>query len=195
MYHQRQLAASSLKTGSPSSVGSKANKLPKTAAPSKSWDQLSVDDDTVPEGARRIVREETGQVLFQGTEAAPPIQYKTVEQAIRQEGREVDIWLASNVQQERRTIKEWPSGQISGEYARKSSVPTPERERLPFLPEWGAPNGWDFLGQPWAYVDVPNGQPDVGVTTNRHEKVACVTVAMLVNCRHECQYLPDLDVA
>ncbi len=121
----------------------------------------------VPEGARRTVREETGQVLFQGTEAVPLIWYKTVEQAIRQEGREVDIWLASDVQQERRTIKEWPSGQISGEYARKSSVPAREGERLPCLPEYFAPNGWDFWDRPWVYVDVPNGQPNVGVTTNR----------------------------
>ncbi len=190
-------AASSSKTGGLSSVGSKVTEPPKATAPQKpqSWDQLSVGDDTVPEGALRIVREETGQVLFQGTEAVPLIWYETAEQAISQEGHEVDVWLTSDVQQERRTIKEWSSSRVSKEYPRKSRVPTPERERLPCLPEWGASNGWDFWGRTWAYVDVPNGQPDVGVTTNRHEKAAHVTVAMLVNCPHERQYLPDLDVA
>ncbi len=178
-------------------MGSKVSKSPRSAAPTKSlpWDQLHVGDSTMPKGAQRVVREETGQVLFQGTKAVPLIRYETAEHAIRQEGHEVDIWLAFDVQQERRTIKEWPSGQMSGEFARKSSVTTPERERLPCLPEWGAPNGWDFWGRPWAYVGVPNGQPDVGVTTDQHDRAVRVMVAMLVNYPHERQYLPDLDVA
>ncbi len=58
------------------------------------------------------VREETVQVLFQGTEAVPLIWYETAEQAISQEGHEVDVWLASDVQQERTTIKEWSSSRV-----------------------------------------------------------------------------------
>ncbi len=112
-----------------------------------------------------VVREETGQVLFQGTPAVPLIRYQAAEQAIQEEGHEIDIWLASDVQREHKIIQEWPSSQMSG-----------------------------FWGRPCTYVDVPNGQLDVGVTTNRHERAACVTVAMLVNYPHERQYLPDLDV-
>ena len=78
---------------------------------------------------------------------------------------------------------------------RKKAVPGPVRERLLRLPDWGAPNGWDFWGRPWAFVDAPNKPKETGIITERHPRSARVTLATLVNCPHERQYLPDMDVA
>ncbi len=73
--------------------GHKSNK-PKPTAPAEpeSWDQLTVGGGVVPEGAKRIMREETGQVLFEGTAAVPLIHYETVVAAIREAELEPQLW-------------------------------------------------------------------------------------------------------
>ena len=69
----------------------------------------------------------------------------------------------------------------------------PWQDTLPRLPEWGSPNGWDYWGWPWAYMDAPNGHSAIKVQSAHSKLAACVTV--LVNCEREPQYFPNLDVA
>ncbi len=72
-------------------------------------------------------------------------------------------------------------------------VEIPQVVELPHLPDWVAPNGWDFWGRPWAYMDAPSGNSKVGVTSETGK--VWVTVAVLVRLDREVQYLPDQNVA
>ncbi len=72
-------------------------------------------------------------------------------------------------------------------------IETPQLIQLPHLPNWAAPNGWDFWGRPWAYMDAPSGNSMVGVTSE--ERKARVTVAVLVWLDLEVQYLREQNVA
>ncbi len=71
---------------------------------------------------------------------------------------------------------------------------SPNPADLPRLPPWAAPNEWDYLGQPWAYLDAPGGHRDVGVSSTLSPPSTWVTVADLVDCPHEPQLLPDMIV-
>ncbi len=42
---------------------------------------------------------------------------------------------------------------------------SPHRDTLPRLPPWGSPNGWDYRGRPWAYMDTPNGHGTIPVNS------------------------------
>ncbi len=57
---------------------------------------------------------------------------------------------------------------------------------LPRLPPWAAPNGWDYWGRPWVYLDAPSTLTPPSTS---------VTVAVLVDCLHELQFLPDMTIA
>ncbi len=72
-------------------------------------------------------------------------------------------------------------------------IETPQLVQLPHLPDWAAPNGWDFWERPWAYMDTPSGNSTVGVTSE--EGRARVTVAVLVRLDRKVQYLVDQNVA
>ncbi len=76
-----------------------------------------------------------------------------------------------------------------------ATVASPVRDTLPRLPAWGSPNGWDYWGRPWAYMDAPHNCPDLKIPSVHKPHAARVTVAVLVNCEHEPQYFPNLDVA
>ncbi len=65
---------------------------------------------------------------------------------------------------------------------------------LPWLLPWAAPNGWDYWGRPWAYMDAPSGHKEVGVSSTLSPPSDRVTVAVLVDCSHEPQFLPDMTV-
>ncbi len=72
-------------------------------------------------------------------------------------------------------------------------IETSQVVKLPHLPDWAVPNGWDFWGRPWAYMDAPSGNSKVGVTSE--EGKARVTTAVLVRLEREVQYLLDQNVA
>ena len=133
-----------------------ANQNSAAPAEPESWDHLTVGGGVVPEGAKRIMREETGQILFEGTAAVPLIHYETAAAAVRETEVECQLWLVEDVEQEHLTIKSWTSTKTPEDAEKKKAVPGPVRERLLRLPDWGAPNGWDFWGRPWAFVDAPN---------------------------------------
>ncbi len=80
-------------------------------------------------------------------------------------------------------------------WSRPSGPWSPWQNTLPRLPEWGSPNGWDYWGRPWAYIDAPNKHPAIQVQSVHSNLVARVTIAVLVNCEREPQYFPNLDVA
>ena len=79
------------------------------------------------------------------------------------------------------------------ERVKQESNPTLKLHQLPHLPDWAAPNGWDFWGRPWAYMDTPSGHSAVGVTSDTRS--TWVTMAVLVCLDWELQYLSDQNVA
>ncbi len=70
--------------------------------------------------------------------------------------------------------------------------PDPATLRTLPSPPWAAPNEWDYWGRPWAYIDAPSGHSEVGVSSTLSPPSSRVTVAVLVNCPHEPQFLPDM---
>ncbi len=72
---------------------------------------------------------------------------------------------------------------------------SPNPANLPRLPAWAAPNGWDYWGRPWAYLGAPIGHREVGVSSTLSPPSTRVTVAVLVDCPHEPQFLLDMVVA
>ena len=72
---------------------------------------------------------------------------------------------------------------------------SPSPEGLPRLPPWTAPNGWDYWGRPWAYLHAPIGHVNVGVSSKLKPPSSRATVAVLVDCPHEPQFPPNMDVA
>ena len=130
--------------------------------------------------------------MFEGTAAVPLIHYEKAVVAVREGEVEPQLWLAKDVEHEHLTIKNWTSTKTPEDAEKKKAVPGPVHERLLRLPDWGAPNGWDFWGRPWTYLDAPNKPKETGFITERHPRAACVMIATLVNCPR--QYLPDMDV-
>ncbi len=72
---------------------------------------------------------------------------------------------------------------------------SPWQDTLPRLPEWGSPNGWDYWGRPWAYMDAPNRHSAIKVQSAHSKLAALISIAVLVNCEREPQYFANLDVA
>ena len=65
---------------------------------------------------------------------------------------------------------------------------------LPPLPPRAAPNGWNYRGRPWAYLDAPSSHCEVGVSSALTPPSTRETIAVLVDCPHEPQFLPDMAV-
>ncbi len=79
--------------------------------------------------------------------------------------------------------------------SRPRDLGPPWQNTLPRLPRCGAPNGWDYWGRPWAYMDAPNGHSDIKIKSAHSPRAARVTIAVLVNCEREPQFFPNLVVA
>ncbi len=101
-------------------------------------------------------------------------------------GQRLWLWRAELIQHERSSLDllRGVGGLIS-----------PNPASLPRLSAWAAPNGWDYWGRPWVYLDVLSGHSEVGVRSTLSPPSTRVTVAVLVDCPHEPQFLPDMVVA
>ncbi len=125
-------------------------------------------------------------MLFQGTRHHPLLTFEVERQARRQMGQQLRLWRVELIQHERDCLDSLSA--VGG-------LISPEPATLPRLPPWAAPNGWDYWGHPWAYLDAPSSQSEVGVRSTLSPPSTRVTVAVLVDCPHEPQFLPDMVVA
>ncbi len=170
----------------------KTGKGSATAQPSTSselpvdyWANHRPGDDTIPARAERV-EWAGGLVLFQGTRHHPLLTFEVECQAHRQTDQRLRLWRAELIQHERNSLDSLRG--VGG-------LVSPEPATLPRLPPWAAPNGWDYWGRPWAYIDAPSGHSEVGVSSTLSPPSNWVTVAALVDCPHEPQFLPDMVVA
>lgn len=67
-------------------------------------------------------------------------------------------------------------------------------QELHRLTSWAAPNGWNYWGPPYAYIDASSGHPDMLLESTLCPPSLRVTVVVLVNCPRESQYFPDMSV-
>ncbi len=139
----------------------------------------------IPANAKRV-EWAGGLVLFQGTRHHPLISFEAERQAYHQMGQRLRLWRIELIQHERDSLDSLRG--VGG-------LISPDPASLPRLPPWAAPNGWDYWGRPWAYFDVPSGHAEVGVSSTLSPPSTQVTVAVLVDCPPEPQFLPDMFVA
>ncbi len=178
----KKVAKKSSKSKEGKDLQAKTGKGSATAQPSISSD-LPIDywanhhpgDDTIPPHAERV-EWAGGLVLFQGTRHHPLLSFEAEGQARRQAGQRLRLWRAELIQHERDSLDSLRG--VGG-------LVSPESATLPRLPPWAAPNGWDYWGRPWAYLDAPSGHSEVGVRTTLSPPSTRVTVAVLVDCAHE----------
>ncbi len=148
------------------------------------WANSCPGDGTIPPHAE-CVEWAGGLVLFWGTRDHPLLTFETEWQARRWTDQRLRLWHAELVQHEHESLNS----------LRWVGLVSPEPATLPQLPPWAAPNGWDYWGRPWAYIDAPSGHSEVGVSSTLSPPSSRVTVAVLVDCPHEPQFLPDMLVA
>ncbi len=139
----------------------------------------------IPANAERV-EWAGGLVLFQGTRCHPLISFEAERQAQHQMGQSLRLWWIELIQHERDSLDSFRA--VGG-------LISPDLASLPRLPSWAAPNGWDYWGRPWAYLDAPSAHTEVGVSSTLSPPSTRVTVAVLVDCPHEPQLLPDMVVA
>ena len=170
----------------------KMKKGPALAQPSASsdlpldyWASHRPGDEVIPANAERV-EWAGGLVLFQGTRHHSLISFETEHEARRQTGQSPRLWRVELIQHERDSLDSLRA--VGG-------LISPNPASLPRLPPWAAPNGWDYWGRPWAYLDAPSGHREVGVSSTLSPPSTRVTVAVLVDCPHEPQFLPDMVVA
>ncbi len=170
-------------TPNPSGVGS-------------TYTRQTVGDDADPLGGRRpghvmmpgsalSVEMLDGQLLYEGTKEEPIIKFETCQAELKGMGKAMRLWTADLLEVEIAGLKD---------KARPSGPWSPWQNTFSRLPEWISPNGWDYWGRPWAYMDAPNRHPAIKVRSAHSKLGARVTIAVLVNCKREPQYLPNLDV-
>ncbi len=152
--------------------------------PLNHWAHHRPGDDVIPANAERV-EWAGGLVLFQGTRHYLLISFETELEARRQAGRQLRLWRAELIDHECNSLD--LSRTVGG-------LISPNPDDLPRLPPWAVPNGWDYWGHPWAYMDAPSGYRQVGVSSTLSPPSTQVTVAVLVDCPHEPQFLPDMIV-
>ncbi len=137
----------------------------------------------VPPGVDTVVLL-SGEQVYRGTPEQPILVYEDCKAENNGQNRKLAIWRSEQVENERERMKAKVQLHL---------IETPQLAELPHLPDWAAPNGWDFWGRPWAYMDASSGHSKVGVISEAGK--ARVTVAVLVRLDQEVQYLPDQNVA
>ncbi len=156
-----------------------------TDLPLNYWANNRPGDEVIPANAERV-EWAGGLVLFQDTRHHPLISVETEREARRQTGQCLELWRVELIQHERDSLD---SSRTVG-----ASI-SPDPANLPRVPPWAAPNGWDYRGRPWAYLDAPSSHREVGASSTLSPTSTRVTVAVLVDCPHEPQFLPDMVVA
>ncbi len=126
----------------------------------------------------------SGEQVCGGTPEQPILVYEKCKAENNGQNQKLAIWCSKQVEYERERMKS---------RVQLSLIKTPQLHQLPHLPDWVAPNGWDFWGRPCAYMDAPSGNSVVGVTSE--EGRAQVTVTVLMRLDREVQYLPYQNVA
>ena len=156
--------------------------LPSSSQPLDCWADKSPGDDIIPPHAE-CVEWVAGLVLFCGTRAHPLILFEVEQQVRHQVGQQLRLWRVELVNHERRNLDELRT---------VGDLVSPRPADLPRLPPWAVPNGWDYWGRPWVYLHAPSGHPKVGVSSTLTPPSTRVTVAVLVDCPHGPQFLPDM---
>ncbi len=146
------------------------------------WANHRPGDGVIPANAERV-QWEGGLVLFQGTRHHPLIAFEAQQETQRQAGHQLRLWRLELINYECQSLD-------ASQTVR--ALVSPRTSDLPRLPPWAAPNRWDYWGRLWAYVDAQSGHSEVGVTITLTPPSTRVTVAVLVECPHETQFLPDI---
>ncbi len=139
----------------------------------------------VPESAMAVETVD-GRIAYEGTPEEPILKYEDCITLSKAGKPTTKFWTVDMLGVEQEGLKN-----VKKPIA---TVTSPARGTLPRLPVWGSPNGWDYWGRPWAYMDAPHNCPDLKITSVHKPPAARVTVAVLVNCEREPQYFPNLDV-
>ena len=101
-------------------------------------------DGTVPESAMAVETVD-GRVAYEGTPEEPILKYENCLTLTKAGKPATKFWMVDMLGVEHDGLKNTkkPIGNVT----------SPARETLPRLPVWGSPNGWDYWGRPWAYMD------------------------------------------
>ncbi len=94
--------------------------------------------------------------MYRGTPEQPILVYEDCKAENNGQNWKLAIWRSEQVENERERMKAKVQLHL---------IETPQLAELPHLPDWAAPNGWDFWGRPWVYMDAPSGHSKVGVTS------------------------------
>ncbi len=158
-----------------------ARKTPDSSA--VSIDSQRPGNGTVPESAM-AVETVNGRIAYEGMPEEPILKCEGCLSPSNAGKPATKFWTVDMLGAEQEGLKS----------AKKpiATVASPAKGTLPHLPAWGSPNGWDYWGRPWAYMDAPHNCPDLKIPSAHKPPAAHVTVTVLVN---EPQYFPKLDVA
>ncbi len=129
--------------------------LPSSCQPRNHWANNCPGDGTIPPHTEPV-EWAGGLVLFRVTRAHPLIALEMEREAHHQAGHELRFWHVELVKHECQALNEM---RMIGDLV------LPRPADLPRLPSWAAPNGRDYWGRPWAYLDAPSGHADVGVSS------------------------------
>ncbi len=99
----------------------------------------------------------SGGQVYRGTPAHPLLTFEKCKEEDNHNAKKLPLWRAVDIQHKRQN--RW-------ERVSQESIPILKLHQLPHLPDWASPNGWDFWGRPWAYMDAPSGHPTIGVTSD-----------------------------
>ncbi len=111
-------------------------------------------DGTVPESAL-AVETVNGRIAYEGTPEEPILKYEDCLVLNKAGKQTTKFWTVNLLRVEQEGLKNTKKP--------IATVTSPARETLPRLPVWGSPNGWDYWGRLWAYMDAPHNSPDLKV--------------------------------
>ncbi len=132
-----------------------------------------------------------GYIMYEGTLEEPILRFKDCLADARRRKRELRLWTVNLLSKELEAMCDTRNVQTK-------DIWSLHRDTLPTMPSWLSPNGWDYRGRPWAYIDIPADHPamdELKIVSVHEPPAAPVAIAVLVDCEHELQYLPNLDVA